>query len=174
MERYFLKNGKEVKIGDLITKTSKKTRNHDSYVEEITTISTIEVTPFNIDTLIEAEVLLTKKDIIISESMIFDRLSEKLGWAPEKVAKYLDKLKDIYPAAAFNIALKEVAIILDNQYSDHISKSPEIYVISTANGNIVKMDKSTIKNYKNFAAFRTHKDAEIAKELLKDFLKEMF
>ena len=43
-----------------------------------------------------------------------------------------------------------------------------------ANGDVVKMDKSKIKNYRNFAAFRTKEEAMKAKMILNERLKNMF
>ena len=80
----------------------------------------------------------------------------------------------ILPSAAFSMVLREIAIELDKKYKDHINNSPEIYVISLLNGKITKATKAHIKNYRNFAAFRSIEDAKIACRITKDILKEMF
>ena len=41
-------------------------------------------------------------------------------------------------------------------------------------GRITKANKAYIKNYRNFAAFRTIEDAKIACRIVKPILKEMF
>lgn len=79
-----------------------------------------------------------------------------------------------YPAAAFAIVLREIAIELDKKYEDHISNSPEIYSISLVDGRITKLYKSRIRSYKNFAAFRTIDDAKFACKVLREVLKDMF
>lgn len=102
------------------------------------------------------------------------KLADRLGWKPEKMCNYLNGIDDIYPAAAYAIILKEIAIELDKKYKDHIKDSKEIYVISLLDGKIAKVDKNSIKNYKNFAAFRTKEDAEIAYTITEPLLKSMF
>ena len=83
-------------------------------------------------------------------------------------------MDSILPAAALSIILREIATELDKKYKDHIEKSPEIYVISTLDGRITKANKAHIRNYRNFAAFRTIEDAKIACKIVKPILKEMF
>lgn len=102
------------------------------------------------------------------------KLADRLGWKPEKTCNYLNSIDDIYSAAAYSIILKEIAIELDKKYKDHIKDSKEIYVISLLDGKIVKVDKASIKNYKNFAAFRTEEDAKIAYTITEPLLKSMF
>lgn len=41
-------------------------------------------------------------------------------------------------------------------------------------GRITKANKAHIKNYRNFAAFRSVSDAKIACSIVRDVLKEMF
>lgn len=102
-------------------------------------------------------------------------LALRIGWAPENLIKYLDNLSKINETAILSILLKEVAIVLDKKYPDHIENSEEIYSISLTNGEITKVkDLSRIKNFRNFAAFRTIDDALCAKHILKDFMKELF
>lgn len=71
--------------------------------------------------------------------------------------------------------LREVAIVLDEKYDNHIENSKEIYVISSLNGEISKVkDLNKIKNFKNFAAFRTLEDAITAKKILEEPMKQLF
>ena len=102
------------------------------------------------------------------------KIAEKLGWKIEKVYNYLNNVDAILPAAAFYMVLREVAVELDKKYKDHIEKSPEIYVVSLLDGRITKANKAHIKNYRNFAAFRTVEDAKIACSIVRDILKELF
>lgn len=101
-------------------------------------------------------------------------LSEKKGWKPEKMAGYLQTVWEINPAAAFSILLREVAIELDKKYKDHINNCEELFIISVMDGRIHKVPRAYIKNFRNFAAFRTVEDAKIACRILRDDLKEMF
>lgn len=162
----YLKNGEEVYIGDILAKGDKL------YV----------VCEEDIPILIENGILYTekpsdKKEINISENDLafyVGKIAQRLGWRHEKAAGYLNNLDSIYPAAAFTIVLREIAIELDKKYEDHISNSPEIYSISLTDGRITRLYKDSIRSYKNFAAFRSVSDAKIACSIVRDILKEMF
>ena len=87
---------------------------------------------------------------------------------------YIDNLTKFSPAAAFSVLLREIAIDFDNNHEGNIEDSKEIWVISMANGDVVKMDKSKIKNYRNFAAFRSLEDANLAYSILGNLYNEAF
>ncbi len=101
-------------------------------------------------------------------------LAKKMGWKPERMANFLQYLWNINPAVAFSTLLREVAIELDKKYEDHINNCEELFIISTLDGRIHKVPRAYIKNFRNFAAFRTEKDAKTACRILKEDLKEMF
>ncbi len=177
MEKIYLTNGKEVQIGDTLTKVK------DPFFGEGTVVQHIVVTEGILPKLLEAGIVTTTKPAkpAVVESGVpmklgyyVQKIAEKLGWKIEKVCNYLNSVDTILPAAAFSMVLREVAIELDKKYEGHIKKSPEIYVISMLDGRIIKANKAHIKNYRNFAAFRTIDDAKIACSIVRDILKEMF
>lgn len=105
---------------------------------------------------------------------IFEVIGKKKGWKIDRVTGWLNGIVDISPIAAFNIVAREVAIELDKKYKDHIENSEKIFVISSLDGRIHEVCKAHIKNYRNFAAFRTLDDAKFACKLLSRQLKGMF
>ena len=179
MEKIYLKNGKEVQLGDTLTKVSKV---KDPFFGKGTVIEHIVVTKDILPKLIKAGIVTTKLDekpvaetkIPMELDYYIEKIANKLNWKVEKVYNYLNNVDTILPAAAFSMVLREIAIELDKKYEDHIDKSPEIYVISLLDGRITKANKAHIKNYRNFAAFRTIEDAKIACTITRDILKEMF
>lgn len=178
MEKIYLTNGKEVQIGDALTKVSKV---KDPLYGKGIIVQTIVVTKDNLPELLEAGIVTTKpaKSVVETEvpmelEYYIQKIAERLGWKIEKVYSYLNSVDAILPVAAFSMILREVAIELDKKYKDHIEKSPEIYVISMYNGRITKVNKAHIKNYRNFAAFRSVNDAKIACSIVRDILKGMF
>lgn len=178
MEKIYLTNGKEVQIGDTLTKVSKAV---DPFFGEGAVVQHIVVTKDILPKLLEAGIVTTvkpaKSAVVESEvpmEYYIQKIAERLGWKIEKVYNYLNSVDTILPAAAFSMVLREVAIELDKKYEDHIGKSPEIYVISMLDGRITKVNKAHIRNYRNFAAFRTIEDAKIACRITRDILKEMF
>lgn len=179
MEKIYLTNGKEVQIGDTLTKVSKVV---DPFFGEGTVVQHIVVTEGILPKLLEAGIVTTTKpaksvvetEVPMELEYYIKKIAEKLGWKIEKVYNYLNSVDTILPAATFSMVLREVAIELDKKYEDHIEKSPEIYVISMLDGRITKANKAHIKNYRNFAAFRSVNDAKIACRITRDILKEMF
>ena len=106
---------------------------------------------------------------------VVKHLASRIGWNIENLDKYLNNLYKIYPVAVFSIILRELAIFMDEKYPDHINKSKEIWSISTLNGEIVRVKNlNKIKNFKNFAAFRTLEDALKAKKIMKRALEDLF
>lgn len=179
MEKIYLKNGKEVQLGDTLTKVSKV---KDPFFGKGTVVQHIVVTKDILPRLLEAGIVTTTKpEKPVAETKVpmdleyyIQKIAEKLGWKIEKVYNYLNSVDAILPAAAFSMVLREIAIELDKKYKDHIENSPEIYVISMLDGRITKANKAHIKNYRNFAAFRSINDAKIACSIVRDILKEMF
>ena len=179
MEKIYLKNGKEVQLGDILTKVSKVENppfGEGTVVQRVVVTEGIlpELIKAGIVTIAKPEKSVTKAEIPMEMEYYIQKIAEKLGWKVDKVYNYLNSVDTILPAAAFSMVLREIAIELDKKYKDHIEKSPEIYIISTLDGRITKANKAHIKNYRNFAAFRTIEDAKIACRITKDILKEMF
>ena len=179
MEKIYLTNGKEVQIGDTLTKVSKV---KGPFFGKSTVIEHVKVTKDILPKLLEAGIVTTTKPaksvvetkVPMELEYYIQKIADKLGWKVEKVYNYLNSVDAILPAAAFSMVLREIAIELDKKYEDHIEKSPEIYVISMLDGRITKANKAHIKNYRNFAAFRSVSDAKIACSIMRDVLKEMF
>lgn len=184
MKKFYLKNGKEVQIGDTLTKVTKT--KHPLFGED-TVVESVIVTKAAIPQLLKAGIISesigkvvkeAEEDVMkekkLSLNYYIEKLAERLGWKVNKVYNYLNTIDSVYPAAAFSIVLREVAIELDKKYEDHIEKSPEIYVVSMLDGKITKANKADIKNYRNFAAFRSISDAKIACSIVREILKELF
>lgn len=113
-------------------------------------------------------------NVPLSLGFYVGKLAERKGWKVEKMSNFLNNLAEINLGAAFQVVLREVAIELDKKYADHIEKSEEIYCVSLTNGHIFKADKKFIKNFRNFAAFRTIDDAKLACKITRELLKDMF
>lgn len=183
MEKFYLKNGKEVQIGDTLTKV---TKTKHPLLGEGTVVESVVVTKASLPKLIERGIITTSPGSDFDVDKVkpaeahmdlhyyVEKLAKKLNWKVEKVYNYLNTIDSVYPAAAFCMILREVAIELDKKYEDHIEKSPKIYVISLLDGRITEVNKAHIKNYRNFAAFRSVEDANTACSIVREILKELF
>lgn len=175
MKKYLNSEGNEIKIGTPIvckvlnTETGKREMNIFVATEEVLEKAVADGALTVVDD--------TEGGTHLNIEFYAEHLSERIGWKYNNLVKYLDNLYKIYPTAVFQILLREVAIVLDQKYPDHIERSKEIWCISLATGEISKVPENKrhlIRNFRNFAAFRTLDDAMAAKHILKVPMKELF
>lgn len=175
MKKYLNSEGNEIKVGTPIvckvlnTETGRRTTELCVATEEV------------LDKAVADGVLTiansTEGGTHLSIEFYVEHLADRIGWKMSNLVKYLDNLYKIYPTAVFQILLREVAIVLDQKYPDHIERSKEIWCISLATGEIGKVPENKrhlIRNFRSFAAFRTLDDAMAAKHILKVPMKELF
>lgn len=159
---------KEVKVGDVIESLLAELDDRKYHL-----IPHVTITEENIPELISKEVL--KKIHKLDVSEIYEKIDRKFSeYMPSDHLGIFLTLHCIYPGSAAGIFLKEIAIELDKNYDDHISQSPRIFTISAFNGDIFEVDKSHIRNYRNFAAFRTIEDAQYARDILESYFGKIF
>lgn len=161
---------KEVKVGDVVTTKCLVAELDD---RKYHLISHVTITEENIPELISKGVL--KKIHKLDVSEIYEKIDRKFSeYMPSDHLGIFLTLHCIYPGSAAGIFLKEIAVELDKNYDDHISQSPRIFAISAFNGDIFEVDKSHIRNYRNFAAFRTIEDAQYARDILESYFGKIF
>lgn len=166
----FVETGKEVEMGKIIAFGMESGRGFMPFY-------TVIVCEESIPSLIEEGVIkeVEEEGTHVDPNFYLEHLAKRIHWNVDNLRKYLGNLYTIYPAAVLSILLREIAIVLDEKYDNQIENSKEIYVISCLNGEISKVkDLNKIKNFKNFAAFRTLDDALAAKHILKDPMKQLF
>lgn len=166
----FVKTGKEVEMGKTLAFGMNSAY---GFLPFYTVTVCEESIPFLIEKGVIKEV--EEKGTPVDPNFYLEHLAKRIQWNVDNLRKYLGNLYTIYPAAVFSILLREVAIVFDEKYDNHIESSKEIYVISCLSGEIRKVkDLNKIKNFKNFAAFRTLLEAVAAKHILKDYIKYLF
>lgn len=121
----------------------------------------------------EADIDAHLKEVLGEDYYIFG-LADKKGWEPRKMARYIENLTKFNPAAAALVLLREIAIDFDDAHDGHIEDSEEIWTISMLNGKVERVDKSKVKNYRNFPAFRSEREAKEAHSILSRRLRKMF
>ena len=166
----FVKTGKEVEMGKKVTFGMDSTY---GFMPLYTVIVCEESVPFLIEEGVIKEV--EEEGTHVDPNFYIEHLAKRIHWNVDNLKKYLGNLYTIYPAAVFSILLKEIALVLDEKYNNYIENSKEIYAISSLNGEVTKVkDLNKIKNFKNFAAFRTLDDALAAKHILKGLSDVLF
>lgn len=180
MRRFYLTDtNEEVKIGTVI----KRMGTINTFFGPTKVEHQITVNESTIPTLIECNIIkavddpTTKKDLpphITDLAFYMKVIADKMHCSPDIIVNNMAALEDVYPSIVFNIILREIAIELDKQYPDHISESDKIYVVSSLDGRITEANKAHIKNYRNFAAFRSIEDARIACRTTRHLLRKMY
>lgn len=166
----FVETGKEVEMGKIIAFGMKSGR---GFVPFYTVIVCEESIPSLIKEGVIKEV--EEEGTHVDPNFYIEHLAKRIHWNVDNLKKYLGNLYTIYPAAVFSILLKEIALVLDEKYNNYIENSKEIYGISSLNGEVTKVKNlNKIKNFKNFAAFRTLDDALAAKHILKGLSDLLF
>lgn len=101
-------------------------------------------------------------------------LDDVLGALDEHgMSDVVDNLIDSYPGAAISVVLRTIALMMDENYPNHISDYETIYYYSFLDGKIHSISTQGInkKAFKYFAAFRTQKDAVKAIRLMQAAIK---
>lgn len=167
-KKYYTRAGEEVKMGDVLRR--ERRGDYFAIIQEFT------VLPNSISKLIKKGLIVEREDPekgpLKSEKdaeYYLNKIFQKSSLDEENSTEFLFTLLNIWPASLYTMFLREIAIDLDANYKDHISNSPSIYIVDIASMRIYNLPKAYIKNYKNFAAFRSSKEALIALELLKEF-----
>lgn len=163
-------NGREVKMGETINFGATTRYGFVPFFYETITEETLP-------NLIKSGVIKEVSDewTHVDVDFYLEHLAKRIHWNIDNLKKYLSNLYDINPASILSIILKEIAIVMDEKYPDHIRDSKEIYIISSISGKVNKIKNlSKIKNFRNFAAFRTVEDAFAAKHILRIPMEQMF
>ena len=156
--------GKEVKVGDILTVCL------DSPFGELS--AEVTVTAGMLEKLIEHNLALAESSMDITFPNIIAHLAKRIGWKEDNVEKYLDNLYEMSPRAVFSVILMEIALILDEKYEGHISKSENFYILAhNKDGNLVAAKFPTFIS--SIATFRNRDDAEIALAIMKDLVPEV-
>lgn len=159
-------SGQEVKLGDFIYELYETGGYH--FIGKKTML-----TKENLKDFVDKGILVVEEDTITLEKVI-EHIANKIGWKPENVEKYLNNLYYISKSALFEILLKEIAIMLDKKYKGHISECKQVWVFNKAEGAIHLMNTCNVKNFKNFAAFRTREDISLAIHILSKAVEDLY
>lgn len=172
MKKYFIKD-KEVKLGDTISFEEVLSNKNWTTVSTHTFTFTEDYVDYLVENgylRIEEEKLPTPQEML---EIVLDRVSKKLKMERTEVRDFINKVFTLNPSSAFSLLLKEIAVVLDKQYPDHISKVESIYIFNAASGKIQQV-RNNLGCYKAFAAFRTKEDIDLALSTLEGWVKHIY
>lgn len=179
--KFITKEGKRVSLGDPLSITATLKRGG---VETNFIFRTSNLTPSQARMLVREEML--KEEIPLDEtqqefeiptfSEAIALISTWLMGTPhaKNMAKgFLVKMPDY---ARFSVILRALAVLIDRKYPDHINSADvdKYFTIDMTNGRVCEVPKNKIKNFRNFAAFRSIDDIKIATKLLRPVIKELW
>lgn len=98
------------------------------------------------------------------------KIANKLNCGVEEARELIKCIIQINKKAAYTILIKELAIIYDKEYTNHITESKDLFFINALTGEIVHVKNVDIPNIENIALFRSEEDAAAAKNALKSII----
>ena len=107
---------------------------------------------------------------------MFKLIGEWIVGTPDAVGTIGELLNTLPDYIKFEMMLRAAAVLIDRKYPDHINnaKVDKYYTINMTDGKVCEVPKKYIKNFRNFAAFRTLDDIKIATKLLRPLMKHIW
>ena len=107
---------------------------------------------------------------------MFKLIGEWIVGTPDAVGTIVELLNTLPDYRKFEMMLRAAAVLIDRKYPDHINnaKVDKYYTINMTDGKVCEVPKKSIKNFRNFAAFRTLDDIKIATKLLRPLMKHIW
>ena len=104
------------------------------------------------------------------------KLAKKLDLDLEVCENILHIITNYSPITTISLLAKQISLELDQHYDGHIRDAEHIFVLSTVDGTITEIPaKARVEtNYRNFAAFRSLEDANLAYSILGNLYNEAF
>ena len=104
------------------------------------------------------------------------KLAKKMNLKFEVCESMLGYIESYSPMTVMSLLAKQISLELDQHYEGHIRNAEHIFVLSTINGTITEIpsEARADTNYRNFAAFRSLEDANLAYSILSHLYNEAF
>lgn len=103
-------------------------------------------------------------------------IGEWIVGTPDAIKTTIELLNIFPDYIKFEMMLRAAAVLIDRKYPDHINnaKVDKYFTINMTDGKVCEVPKKSIKNFRNFAAFRTLDDIKIATKLLRPIMKHIW
>ena len=174
--KYYTQKGEEVKIGEFCTITGEF---HGKYYDNTYCFHGIlteeEAKKFVSMGMLNPKDEEEKSDKVVLDSIytLYHFISDRTGWTYEETTEALANLHKTDKVLHLQYLLRYTAIMLDENYSNHISKSKELYVFDLPTG-VICLYTGTPKVWNTVAWFRSLEDIRTACRVLRKFIKEIF
>lgn len=107
---------------------------------------------------------------------MFKLIGKWIVGTPDAIETIIELLNTLPDYIKFEMMLRAAAVLIDRKYPDHINnaKVDKYFTINMTDGKVCEVPKKSIKNFRNFAAFRTLDDIKIATKLLRPLMKHIW
>lgn len=180
-DKFITKDGKKVSLGEPLSITAilKNEKVETTFVFRSDHLTSSEARILVMKGILKEEKLLDREEAIPVVPTIDEVLALISTWlvgaphAKDTAKEFLAAMPDY---AGFSVVLRALAVLIDRKYPDHINNADvdEYFTIDMTNGRVCKVPKGKIKNFRNFAAFRSIDDIKIATKILRPSIKELW
>lgn len=173
-DKFITKEGKKVSLGEplSITDTLKKKGVKTTYIFRSDKLTSLQARILVMKGMLKEEK--EPKVPTIDEAVAL--ISTWLMGTPHAKDTAKEFLTAMPSYAGFSVVLRALAVLIDRKYPDHINNADvdKYFTIDMTNGRVCEVPKGRIKNFRNFAAFRSIDDIKIATKVLRPFIKELW
>lgn len=173
-DKFITKEGKKVSLGEplSITDTLKKKGVKTTYIFRSDKLTSLQARILVMKGMLKEEK--EPKVPTIDEAVAL--ISTWLMGTPHAKDTAKEFLTAMPSYAGFSVVLRALAVLIDRKYPDHINNADvdKYFTIDMTNGRVCEVPKGKIKNFRNFAAFRSIDDIKIATKVLRPFIKELW
>lgn len=172
--KFITKEGKKVSLGEpfSVTATLKKEGVKENFIFRSNKLTSSQARILVMRGILKEEAIPMLPTIDEAFALVSTWL---MGTPHEKdIAKeFLAAMPDY---ARFSVILRAFAVLIDRKYPDHINNADvdKYFTIDMTNGKVCEVPKGKIKNFRNFAAFRSIDDIKIATKILRPSIKKLW
>lgn len=180
-DKFITKDGKKVSLGEplSITATLKKEGVKTDFIFKSSNLTSSQARVLVMEGILKEEKLPEKVEKGLKVPTIDDAVVLVSTWLMDTpytkdIAREFLAIMPDY--ARFSVILRALAVLIDRKYPDHINNADvdKYFTIDMTNGRVCEVPKGRIKNFRNFAAFRSIDDIKIATKILRPFIKKLW
>lgn len=179
--KFITKEGKKVSLGEpfSVTATLKKEGVKENFIFRSNKLTSSQARILVMRGILKEEKFPDREEAISVVPTIdeaFALVSTWLTGTPHEKDIAKEFLAAMPDYARFSVILRAFAVLIDRKYPDHINNAnvDKYFTIDMTNGKVCEVPKGKIKNFRNFAAFRSIDDIKIATKILRPSIKKLW